>query len=56
MSEQIYRSLFAILGLVLGILLMVALDFGGMVPGAIFGAGGAVLGGIAGERIARRRA
>ena len=55
MSEQVYRSLFAILGLVLGMLLMVGLGFGGMVPGAIFGAGGAVLGGIIGERIARSR-
>lgn len=55
MSEQVYRSLFAILGLVLGMLLMVGLGFGGMIPGAIFGAGGAVLGGITGERIARRR-
>lgn len=55
MNEQLYRSLFAILGLVLGMLLMVGLGFGGLVPGAIFGAGGAVLGGITGERIARRR-
>ena len=55
MSEQVYRSLFAIMGLVLGMLLMVGLGFGGMVPGAFFGAGGAVLGGIIGERIARGR-
>lgn len=56
MSEQIYRSFFAILGLVLGMLLMVGLGFGSMLAGAIFGAGGAVLGGITGEQIARRRA
>lgn len=56
MSEQVYRSFFAILGLVLGMLLMVGLGFGSMLAGAIFGAGGAVLGGITGEQIARRRA
>ena len=54
MSEEIYRSVFALIGLALGLGLMFALGFGGMVPGALFGAGGAVLGGITGERIARR--
>ncbi len=44
------RSIGAILGLVLGIALMVLLGFGGMIPGAIFGAGGSVCGGILGEK------
>lgn len=55
MSEDVYRSMFAIIGLVLGMVLMVTLGFGGMIPGALFGAGGAVLGGMAGEWIARRK-
>ena len=54
MTEQGYRSLFAILGLVLGLGLMTLLGLGGMIPGAVFGAGGAVVGGITGERVARR--
>lgn len=55
MTEQAYRSLFAILGLFVGLGSMVGLGFGGIIPGAIFGAGGAVMGGMLGERIARRR-
>lgn len=55
MSEDLYRSMFAIIGLVLGMVLMVALGLGGMIPGALFGAGGAVLGGMTGEWIARRK-
>lgn len=54
MSEQAYRSIFAILGLAVGLGLMMLLGLGGMIPGAIFGAGGAVLGGMTGEQIARR--
>lgn len=54
MTEQGYRSLFAILGLGLGLGLMMLLGLGGMIPGAVFGAGGAVVGGITGERVARR--
>ena len=54
-SEQAYRSVFAILGLVVGLGVMVLLGMGCMIPGAVFGAGGAVLGGMLGERIARRR-
>lgn len=55
MSEQGYRSICAICGLALGIGLMRLLDYGGMIPGALFGAGGAVLGGMVGERLAARR-
>ena len=54
MSEQGYRSLFAVVGLILGILLMVGLGRGGMIWGFIFGAGGATLGGMFGETLARR--
>ena len=55
MTEQGWRSLCAVIGLLLGMVLMVASGQGGMIGGAIFGAGGAVLGGMVGERIARRR-
>ena len=55
MTEDAYRSTCAILGLILGIGLMMLGGYGGMIPGAIFGAGGAVVGGIIGERIYRRR-
>ncbi|TWT73887.1 hypothetical protein [Allorhodopirellula solitaria] len=49
-----YRSVGAIVGLALGLALMWLLGLGGMVPAAIFGAGGAVIGGMSGERLADR--
>ncbi len=55
MSEQTYRSLFAVLGMILGIAVMVGLGRGGLVWGFVFGAGGAVLGGMFGETLARMR-
>lgn len=55
MSEQGWRSTCAVIGLALGMLLMVLVGRGGMVAGAIYGASGAVLGGMVGEQIARRR-
>ncbi len=55
MGEQGYRRVFALSGLVLGLILMWSLGFGGMIPGAIFGAAGSVAGGILGERLAARR-
>lgn len=55
MNEQNYRTIGSLCGLALGLGLMWALDIGGMIPGALFGAGGAVLGGITGERLAARR-
>lgn len=55
MSEQAYRSLFAVLGIVFGMTLMFVLGLRGMIPGAVFGAGGAVIGGMLGEAIARRQ-
>jgi hypothetical protein len=51
MSEQSYRSIGSIIGLALGIGLMLALGFSGIIPGAVFGAGGCVLGGIAAEKL-----
>ncbi|QEG43233.1 hypothetical protein [Roseimaritima ulvae] len=55
MSEQNYRTIGSLCGLALGLAMMWALGIGGMIPGALFGAGGAVLGGITGERLAARR-
>lgn len=51
MNRDRYRSLGALLGLALGVMLMLVLTSGGMIPGAVFGAGGAVLGGIGGEQL-----
>ncbi len=50
-----FRSLGALSGLACGLGLMWLLGLGGTVPAAIFGAGGAVMGGMSGERIADRR-
>ena len=50
MTQDNYRTIFAIAGLAIGLGIMLALKFGGMIPGALFGAGGAVVGGIIGER------
>ncbi len=50
MSREGYRSVGAILGLGLGIALMTLLGQSGVLPGAIFGAGGALAGGILGEK------
>lgn len=55
MNEQNYRTIGSLCGLALGLGMMWALNFGGMIPGAIFGAVGAVLGGMTGERLATRR-
>jgi hypothetical protein len=51
MTEDRYRSLGAILGLAIGVGLMVGLGYGGVVPGALFGAGGCVTGAIASEKL-----
>ena len=50
MTENACRSIGSITGLVLGLTLMFALGLTGMVAGALFGAGGAVAGGISGEK------
>ncbi|MCO8120314.1 hypothetical protein NHH03_01100 [Stieleria sp. TO1_6] len=51
MSRESFRSIGAVLGLVLGILVMWLAGQRGVLPGAIFGAGGALAGGVIGERI-----
>ncbi|TWT83144.1 hypothetical protein CA13_46070 [Planctomycetes bacterium CA13] len=51
MNRDNYRSIGAIIGITLGVTVMFALSFGGLVAGFFFGAGGAVLGGMSGERI-----
>ncbi|WDQ16905.1 hypothetical protein [Rhodopirellula sp. P2] len=55
MSRDNYRTIGAIVGLALGIGAMFLLGMSGIVPGALFGAGGCVIGGIAGEQIFDRR-
>lgn len=50
MNEDTYRTIGAIIGLAFGLVLMVGIGLGGMIPGALFGAGGAVVGGICGEK------
>lgn len=55
MSRDQFRTIGALTGLVLGILFMLGLGMGGLMPAAIFGAGGAVAGGMSGEKIYDRR-
>jgi outer membrane lipoprotein SlyB len=55
MSEDNYRTICSVLGLVIGLGIMFASGWGGMIPGAIFGAGGAVAGGIIGEKLFARK-
>ena len=54
MSEDTYRMICSLCGIVLGLGIMFAAGFAGMIPGAIFGAGGAVAGGIVGEKLHAR--
>jgi hypothetical protein len=55
MSKENYRTIGAVIGLTLGIALTIAVRivFGhsSMISGALFGAGGAVAGGISGEQV-----
>ncbi len=52
MSRERCRSIGAVIGLAIGIGLMYfVFAMQGVLPGAIFGAGGALLGGITGERV-----
>jgi len=55
MTEDNYRTLCSILGLLIGLGIMFTAGWGGMIPGAIFGAGGAVAGGIVGEKLFARK-
>ena len=51
MNRETFRTVGAITGLVVGLLIMNLAGLGGLVYAAIFGAGGCVMGGISGERI-----
>ena len=55
MTQERYRSIGAIAGLVIGLGVMFAIGRGGMISGFLFGAGGAVVGGIVGEKVFARR-
>lgn len=55
MTVDGFRSIGAITGLVIGLALMIGLGYGGMIPGFLFGAGGAVAGGISGEKLYAKR-
>jgi outer membrane lipoprotein SlyB len=50
MRKDTKRSIGALIGLVLGLTLMMSLGLGGLIYAFIFGAGGAVAGGMIGER------
>jgi len=51
MNRERFRSLGAIIGLAAGFAIMFLLGLTGLLWGAFFGAGGAVLGGMSGERL-----
>ncbi|MEM9365719.1 MAG: hypothetical protein AAGD07_06960 [Planctomycetota bacterium] len=51
MNREGYRSVGAIAGLLSGIAMMTWLTSGGLVIAAVFGAGGAVAGGMLGEQV-----
>ncbi len=55
MSRDNYRTIGALIGLAVGVGLMYLLGQSGLVAGAVFGAGGCVLGGITGEKIHDRK-
>lgn len=51
MTRDSFRSVGAIVGLILGILIMKWSGQSGVMAGGLFGAGGALMGGIAGEQV-----
>jgi len=51
-ARETARSLGAVIGLSLGFLIMWAVGLSGLVAAFCFGVGGAVLGGMTGERLA----
>ncbi len=53
MTEDTYRTIGALSGLGFGIGLMMSLGLAGILPSAIFGAGGCVIGAVTAERIYR---
>ena len=54
LSRDAGRSIGAVIGLSVGILMMRAVGHGGIVHAFLYGAGGTVLGGMIGERLADR--
>jgi outer membrane lipoprotein SlyB len=50
LKKETRRSIGALTGLTIGLVMMWSLGLGGLVPAFICGAGGAVAGAIAGER------
>jgi hypothetical protein len=54
LSRDAGRSIGALIGLAVGILTMQAFGHGGIVHAFLYGAGGTVLGGMIGERLAER--
>ena len=53
MNKDTRRSIGAIIGLTLGLTMMWLLGMRGLVPAFIFGAGGAVAGGMTGEKLSK---
>lgn len=51
MSRDTARSIGALIGLSIGVLVMWSLGYGGVMPLFLFGASGAIAGGITGERM-----
>jgi outer membrane lipoprotein SlyB len=52
MTRETYRRIGAIAGLTIGLLITIAIGYGGqLIPGAILGAGGCVLGAVIAERM-----
>ncbi len=52
MSREAGRSIGALAGLAIGAAMMWALGYGGVIPLFLFGAGGTMVGGMIGERMA----
>jgi outer membrane lipoprotein SlyB len=55
MNREAGRSIGALSGLAIGVLVMWTLGYSGIIPLFLFGAGGTVAGGITGERIIDQR-
>lgn len=52
MTRETYRTIGALIGLTIGLVGTVAIGYGGqLIPGAIMGAGGCVLGAVIAERM-----
>lgn len=52
MTRETYRRIGAIAGLTIGLIITISIGYGGqLIPGAILGAGGCVLGAVIAERM-----